>query len=251
MISHQHKCIFIHIPKTAGTSMEYHLCGGDFPKDSPLQGFDRCYGVINKDDGLGRGVWRHHLSLSQLVEYGISRCTWHPDNPLFRIDQDKYKKEYGDRDTEILESYFKFAFVRNPFDKFISEYNWRVESWGHQKNPFAVFEQREIPSFEDFILNIDNPLVYKDPNRTDEHFIPQSDFICLDDGEIGVDFVGRFENLQEDYGKVCERLKINLTGFPSLMRSFPTVSSGHYTPALKNKIRETFKADFDLFNYNY
>ena len=85
MISHKHKFIFIHIPKTAGTSIEQAL------RDETCQ-------LLPGEWAAGRGLHAplNHLTLQELVDYGILT-------------------------PAQLKSYFKFCFVRNPWDRLISE----------------------------------------------------------------------------------------------------------------------------------
>ena len=92
MISHKHKAIFIHIPKTGGTSIEKFF--NISPFNNKLPDYTNLVGYDKK-----LGIHLQHATVSQIIEHNLI-----PDN--------------------IWNEYFKFTIVRNPFDKMYSEYNW-------------------------------------------------------------------------------------------------------------------------------
>ena len=98
--------------------------------------------------------------------------------------------------------YFKFSFVRNPFTRILSEYRYR--------NYFSHH------SFRDFVFN-----KLPEPGRDDKyrHVMPQYDMLYDSDGRLLVDFVGRFESLQQDFDRVCERLGISDSTLPHVNKS--------------------------------
>ncbi len=81
--------------------------------------------------------------------------------------------------------YFKFCFVRNPFDKMVSEYFFRSQDGRFKKG-----------SFKQFCI---------DCSKGVQHF-PRSSVKYLIDDEIAVDFIGRFESLKKDFDYVCKKL---------------------------------------------
>ena len=159
MISHQHRCIFIHIPKVAGSSI--------------VRFFDTACPQIAPDslpfDPNDKDKFRPpppHLRASDYVRYGLAT-----------------KAQF--------DSYFKFAFVRNPFARLVSEYRYRLLA---RKYDFTTWVTKEFPR----------------PGWNDQycHILPQYDFVYDDDGSLLVDFVGRFENLRTDFEQVCQKLKV-------------------------------------------
>src|SRR6056297_535425 len=95
---------------------------------------------------------------------------------------------------EAWRDYFKFCFVRNPFDRAVSDYLWRTRKTGNQTLTFTGFldrlEQRDF-SNRATPRHFDNWPIYTLDNR------------------IAVDFVGRFERLDEDLDRVFARLRLN------------------------------------------
>lgn len=142
-ISHKHKCIFFHVPKTGGSSIEalpmWDAWTGHFPRAAEL------------GQSLGPAQW---------------------------------------------ENYFKFAFVRNPWDRLVSLYHYLAtmtpaDRWyqADEQIAQAVRSRRAGTDFRAFCLALPTWT-----HRREFHFWPQHRWICDDNGEILVDFVGRFES---------------------------------------------------------
>lgn len=160
MISHTHKCIFIHIPKTAGTSLT-----GILSDPQPNNKTAQLLRPFKPDDNK-----------------------FDPPPPHFRAHD--YVK-YDQITPELFHSYFKFAFVRNPWDRIVSEYKYRMHAHRYSFKKF-LFEHFPIPSWNDKYC----------------HVIPQYDFLHDENGNLLVDFIGRFENIQDDFAYVCDKLNI-------------------------------------------
>lgn len=145
------KCIFVHIPKTAGVSVVKSLFGN-----------------------LAGG----HTKIRE------------------------YKQIYSE--TEF-KNYFKFTFVRNPWDRLVSAYNFlNTGGMNEQDKNWAENNLKKYENFDSFVkgwLNREN--IYSYP-----HFIPQFEFVCLKGLEPVVDFIGYFENLEADFKFVADKLGI-------------------------------------------
>lgn len=169
MICREHNCLFVHVPKTAGQSVEQFFMDRlelDWKEDR-----DRL--LLGANDDRSRGTEKlAHLSASEYVDDGY----------LSKSD---------------FEGMFKFSFVRNPFERIVSEYRYR-----------NYFHHR---SFRDFVLNKLPRPGWDDKYR---HVMPQYQMLHDADGRLLVDFVGRFENLQLDFHRVCERLDIGDSSLP-------------------------------------
>jgi hypothetical protein len=76
----------------------------------------------------------------------------------------------------------------------------------------------------------------------------QNKFISVE-GKLVVDFIGRFENLQNDFDVVCDKLGIKHTELPHVNKGKFANYDLYYTPEVKNIVSEYFIKDFELFGY--
>ena len=234
MVCHQYKVIFIHVPKTAGQSVEHlflDLLGLTWKTRAPL-----LLG-INKRPEIGPPRLAH-LKAEDYVRY-------------------KYLSQ------EVFDEYFKFSIVRNPWSRMVSLYK------------YLGFDIKQ--KFKPFLFNI-----YKKRPILDEKrwFVgSQASFICDEKGEIIVDFVGRFENLQQDFNSICRQIGLSPTKLPHVNKSKqghleinwkPKVFAKHVFYKVKNKVipeysryqdyydaesrelvAELYYKDIELFNYEF
>ena len=161
MISHKHKCIFIHIPKTAGMSIE-----NSFLKSLGLRYYQgQCPALM--------------LAYNQNREMG-------PPSLAHLRPQDYVNYSYLSQ--ELFDSYFKFTFVRNPWARAVSIYKY--------------FRYYRMMKFEAF-------LKYRFPELWEERYdfvMPQVKFVFDEKGKQLVDFIGKFEHLEEDFNIVKQQL---------------------------------------------
>ena len=157
---------------------------------------------------------------------------------------------YGE---ENFNNYFKFTFVRNPYDRLYSAYTFLKKGGMNEVDKrfnneilsnYKTFEELVMKGLKDEnILNLD----------LWTHFYPQYQFIYSPELELMVDFVGRFENLNEDYEKIREKIG---TGEPlkHLNKTKDKKENDYrevYTPDMAEKVAEVYKKDIELFGYSF
>lgn len=189
----KHKMIFIHVPKCAGTSINNYYC----PK---LQS-----SYSNPKD----------FSLKYMFGRELQHITARKMSILAPV---RFRK------------YFKFAFVRNPYSRIESEYNWR-KSWD------SLTQKMSLSDFIDTI-----------PERQgDAHFLPASKFLISSKGKLLVDFVGKFESMEEELIKIDSLAGIDIErgiGKANVSRNSSTM-----TEKDKKEIYRIYQKDFENFNY--
>ena len=211
MISHKYKCIFLHIPKTAGTSIN------SFYLDKSLKhseaNYDYLYGWCPK-----RKLHMQHATVKQLLETDlVSQKEW--------------------------ENYFKFCFVRNPWDRAFSDYYWMMN------------DRKIKDSFENYInkqgkfskvLNDKTNINYRG-----DHLISQSEFLDTN-GVAPINFIGRFENFEKDILKVNKELGIDEKFNIHLNKGkVKKHYSKFYNSAKKDMVEEKYNEDIVNFGYCY
>ncbi len=186
-----HQCIFIHVPKAAGTSVALTLFG---QKSRHIPWFE-----------------------------------------YYRANPDKFRR------------YFKFSFVRNPWDRLVSTYFFLQRGgMNAQDAAWAAENLGSYPSFERFVLAWLN----ENTIHTWVHFRPQHYFICDDSGKVMLDFVGRVENMREDFAIVAARLGCNHS-----LEKVNVGSQQHYSHYYTDEARElvgrVYAKDISLFGYHF
>ena len=146
-------------------------------------------------------------------------------------------------DEEIKNDYFIFTFVRNPFERLISGWNAFV-SRGKVDNNFEKFiKHRGTGGY----------WLYKDGSVSNDHWLPQSKYVEFDnDGsERFVNFVGKFENLEEDWKIVSEKIGIQNQIRKNKYRTTKEYYRSFYTDELIEIVSDFYKRDLELFNYEF
>jgi hypothetical protein len=203
MISHLHRCIFIHVPKTAGKSI---------------------------------------LTLFGLPELGVNYKgeLTHLEDPYDHIPSMRYapRPYFGE--------YFKFAFVRNPWDRLVSAFHY-LNAGGANPQDLQFREQYLSAyggDFRSFVQDLPQFLKAK-------HFMPQSRLVCDEDGRVLLDFVGRFEALDEGVALIAERTGLRGAAVPHTNASRHGRYTDYYDAATRQRVAEVYARDIRVFGYEF
>ena len=262
----QYKCLFIHIPRTGGTSFTKSLGMAEPNEVSIAQDLNGDFELRPKDETqTPLSLQLHHLCMKHVQLLGVVNHS-------------------------LLTESFKCAFIRNPWDKTISEYSHYYHKYCTDFEDY-VFRLEKIVSFVnenfDFDFNsnfykkysdlmldvfklgptwwgatnenqlneftefyIKNHPFAKELTYVDPHFFPQHFFIYDEFDNNLVDFVGRFESYREDAQKILDHLEVSET-IPHLNSSKHLNYREVYNLKTKDVIFNLFKKDIQTFDYTF
>lgn len=186
MISHTHKFIFTHIPKTAGTSLSRLLMK---------------FG--------GKKITKAHWRTRDIIR------TCNINNP---------------------EDYFKFAIVRNPWSRMLSYYD------------MLVLQKQINISFEDFVTQMQSKTLDKKFSLVEQHT-----WITNEHNEICVDYIGKFEQLQESVDIILSKIGVKNESLQHVNKGLASKNTKHYTEYYNNDTKhivgDMFSGDISRFEY--
>jgi hypothetical protein len=224
-INHEKKAIFIHIPKTAGSYLAEILQKNYGFKNYYLQRPDHKQFCFHIDNSVKYHENKIH---GTIVYYKTSKYL----NRIMNMNEEKWN------------TYHKFCFVRNPFDRIVSGWNYC--------NKYNI-------EFDKFI-NFDFGSNSFDYWHT---FMPQYRHIVNEKGEKFIDFIGYFENIEEDLKVVLNKLNLKVTHKPFIknksnhdnylkyyMKDADDADADATNDELIEKVIKICNEDFNNFNYN-
>jgi chondroitin 4-sulfotransferase 11 len=203
MINHTHRCLFVHIPKTAGKSVK------------------RFFGT-----------------------------EWQPHQDLARYAQQL--------PAEVFSTYWKFAVVRNPWDRLLSDYNFQLKKSAPDSDRlFLHHPGGGVRSFREWLTAVlADPFHYPasawggSVSPGIHRWSPQVDWISLQ-GKIAVDQVLRIENLAADFPSLCRRLNVPPAELPCRNWQFHFHYADYYDPESRDLVARHFARDIEAFGYRF
>lgn len=148
--------------------------------------------------------------------------------------------------------HFKFAFVRNPWDRLVSCYSNKFADRGKGLGGPQKRSERFRPgmAFAEFV-----EAVHATPDEdANPHFRSQHTVVCDSDGRVMADFVGRFESLREDFRTVAEEIGAPDLELPHRLKSRARGSRPYtdfYDERLKGLVAERYEKDIETFGYHF
>ena len=206
IISYQHQFIFFAVPKTGTHSVRQALRPqlGDADEEQVGLFVERWF----KQPEL-REIGHGHVSARQL------------------------KPILGDA---VFNRYFKFAFVRNPWDRFVS---------------YCAFISRKTGRFESDPHAFMRVMIDSPPPLQHLLYQPQNELLCDENGQLAMDFVGRVEHMQRDIDVICTRLNFSPQPLQQINRSEHRPYTDYYNTDLRDLVGHKYRRDIELFDYQF
>jgi len=224
MISHEHKCVFIHIPKCAGTSIEKAL--GHLEGHKGRGGQDHRSIRMIQRPWVCREAFSSKENILEVLHRGRHRC--------FPSENERNKQRVS---CAQYESYYKFTVVRNPWARAYSWYE-NVMRDEHHKKRLSITGH---PSLNEFLRRY----LGKGLLRSQLYWI--QDF----NGAIPLDYIGRFETLREDFEVVVKTLGLDHISLPRMIKGSGKSYVEEYDDEGRQLVRQTFGEEIGLFGYPF
>jgi hypothetical protein len=206
IVSHKHRFIFVAVPRTGTQSVRAalrpHLDGGDWEQAD----------------------WRvdKRLPIPEIAAIDHGHVTAMEMKPWL--------------DKRVWQDYFKFSFVRNPLERFISSAFLK-----NARRPLFLAHPRRYLT-----------LILESPSTMAGLFYrPQLGFLSNPENQLAVDYVGRFESLQDDFDRVCRQVGLPPTALTHLHRSRHESAGRYYDDELKRKVEQAYEQDIRAFGYRF
>jgi hypothetical protein len=210
LVSRDPAFLFVHIDKSAGSNIQ-HAFRPFAPPVRPQRWRRKLtlLGRFNRVAGLHRALeWPEHAPLE------VPRRCLPP---------------------AVFDGMFKFAFVRNPWDRLVSRHAYLMRKTAHPRHEFV----KSLGSFEAYLE--------WEIARGKMH---QHTYVTGPDGRLATDFVGYYERLADDFAEAARRI-----GVPAVLP--PPNHSPHrdyrevYTDRTRDMVAGAFARDIDLFGYTF
>ncbi|SFI48437.1 sulfotransferase family 2 domain-containing protein [Albimonas pacifica] len=202
-----------------------------------LEGADRPYSL----DGMRR---RGCLFVHVPKCAGLAMAeTLFGDKAGAHASLEDYLYHFGARWTDRA---FKFAFVRDPVSRTVSAFEFLRAGGLHRWD--AAFAERHLARFADVEAfardGLSDPAILRYP-----HFREQVSFLTDPrTGRVGVDFVGRYERIGEDFARVCARLGVEAP-LAERNRRPMAKAAPDLSDAAAARIRQVYRRDCEAFGY--
>ena len=212
MISHKYKFIYVHIPKCGGTSVEHSL--------------------LVKHGIPEQRVANWNLTDEEKSEYRLYYKYGGVDVQHKKIDQYKDKNE---------KKYFTFTFVRNPWERFVSEYFYIKKTDGCNCENF----NSTFPNFKHFAMNDGLKCAWVG------HDTLQIDYVFNSNHGKLTNFVGRCEDMQYDFDYVCGKLGLGKLKLPHRNPTKHKHYTEYYDDETRQIVAEKYAKDIEYFGYEF
>ena len=154
--------------------------------------------------------------------------------PKPHLDIMEIKESVSD---DIFSEYFKFGFVRNPWDRAVSLY--------HRQEGIQLRDRMSFEEFIDYHNYATDTCIHPTQKKH------QLDFFTNKSGNVIVDFIGRFENLQQDFNVICDKIGIPIQELPHVNKSQHKHYIEYYTEKTRQIVAKKYAKDIEYFGYEF
>lgn len=244
-ISRKYKFIFLHMPKTGGTSVRTALRNIDMKATHR-----ECF--LHSDVKYSKAFieragerWEDYFKFTIIRNPFARMVSFY--NHMLRLGQwhkDRIK-EYTEKRTAIID----WNIIYNCHENLSIENKKVKDLTGNIITDSQWLERYEYKDFEDFIKH---PIYHMHKLN-----VRKLDFVTtfkewLSDGdEIGVDYIMKLEECDKGWREVLKKIGVKYFKFPHLKVGQSVKWKDYYTDELREIVAERFKIDLEYFNYEF
>ena len=160
----------------------------------------------------------------------------------FNIQADAEHTIWCHYHSQRYKDYFKFAFIRNPWDRLVSCWTNKVIRYNYFK--FSNEMRGKYQNFNNFVGYVEKLNVHS----CDQHIRMQSSLIDLN----SIDYIGRFEKFEYDLRQIFQILGLRVNNIEKINESINRRSyREYYDDQLRDRVENVFKKDIQIFNYKF
>lgn len=206
ILSHRHRFIFFAVPKTGTHSV--------------------------------RRALRAHLGAEDQEQVGLfeRKALPYPELAAIRHGHISAREAQPVLGPDVFGGYFKFAFVRNPFDRFVS---------------YCAFISRDSGEFHAAPGAFMRRILREASPQQAPLFRAQHEFLVDAEGRLAMDQIGRTEEMQDAYAAICRRLELPAIALDRVNSSTHRDFREYYDAELVERVSDVYRRDLDLFGYRF
>jgi len=197
-------------------------------------------------------------SIKKVIADTLDVPPFDPSKPDSYIHKRNFPYVNRQKIYDEYQGYFKFCFVRNPFDRLVSCFSNKISQDKDLNNEWfnngvaRIFKKYKKlfwggMGFEDFVKSV----AEIPDHHADSHF--RSQWLATVDNKNKplADFVGKFENLQKDFNSVSQKIGFPVKQLPHLLKADHTNYRAYYTQKTIELVQQRYAQDLEIFQYDF
>ncbi len=187
-----------------------------------------------------------YIPITKVMSSSINHCFLNQFAKIVKPLEMGYRSNMSEL-ADLLSERKTFAFVRNPWSRFVSAFRFQIQNNNYNENYYKFYGIRSATSFSaclEILLRLSN-------EDLDKHFRPQYSQLFHNGKQIP-EFIGQLENSEEDWITVCDR-------YIGEYRELPRVNEQEFLryqdyfddKGLLSKFNEKYEMDIEIFGYTF
>lgn len=165
------------------------------------------------------------------------------------LPRDIQKIYYDKGQKDIYDNYFKFTIVRNPFDWLVSTYYYIIKNTLHNEN--TKVSGMTFSQFLTYYVDV----MMKNQGKELGHnkVCTLYDYVSDEKGNVIVDYIGKYETLNDDMKFICSKIGVPYTQVPliNVNNKRQRGYKQYYDAESIKFVEENFAKDLEYFNYKF